>query len=306
VRRADELAQAHRAIVTDWVLLARAAKPAPPAPATPKPPPRPAATCSATAHYSSHYDDYDVYVHSDQPNQTVTVTGSSGQSATWHTDSSGYTDVYFRAGRSAAGETVTVRVGAASCSTTLLFHPLSARAKDLPAGTCEGGGKRWLKALGIPDVLRSQRSDRMIGVPIGPRLALACERRVGRVVHVASTFNLRRIASPAGNFQPRKPLRVVTALTDDELWLLELRQWGIGFHVGAVLCRFPRHCLVAEWRHRPWAWPAVWKVELSWPLLATYVVGSLIGGEDADTLMGLLTADEFDGVRTMPTETDER
>jgi hypothetical protein len=60
-----------------------------------------------------------VYVHSNQPDKTVTVTGSGGQSASWHTDSSGYADVYFNAGPSAAGERITVRVGAATCSTTL-------------------------------------------------------------------------------------------------------------------------------------------------------------------------------------------
>jgi len=113
------LAQAQRAIVTNWVLLAQPTKPAAPSPSTPKPPSKPAATCSASAQYNSRYDDYDVYVHSNQPDQAVTVTGSDGGSATWHTDSSGYADVYFHAGRSGAGETVTVRAGAANCSTSL-------------------------------------------------------------------------------------------------------------------------------------------------------------------------------------------
>jgi hypothetical protein len=63
------LVQAQRAIATNWVSLARAKKPKPKAPSTP------AATCSATAQYSSRYNDYDVYVHSNQPDQTVTVTG---------------------------------------------------------------------------------------------------------------------------------------------------------------------------------------------------------------------------------------
>jgi hypothetical protein len=106
------LAQSQRAIVANWVSLARPSK-------TPKPPSTPVARCSASAQYSSRYDDYDVYVHSNQPDQTVTVTAPGGQSASWYTDSSGYADVYFHAGRSAAGEQVTVRVGAASCSTTL-------------------------------------------------------------------------------------------------------------------------------------------------------------------------------------------
>jgi hypothetical protein len=49
----------------------------------------------------------------------VTVADSDGGTATWHTDGSGYADVYFDAGSSEAGETVTVRVGAALCTTAL-------------------------------------------------------------------------------------------------------------------------------------------------------------------------------------------
>jgi hypothetical protein len=109
------LAHAQRAIAFNWVVLARR-KPTP-APA-PRPSP-PAASCSASAQYNSRYSDYDVYVHSNQPDHTVTVTASDGASKTWHTDSSGYADVYFSDGRSAAGEQVTVRVGATTCQTTL-------------------------------------------------------------------------------------------------------------------------------------------------------------------------------------------
>ena len=59
--------------------------------------------------------DYDIYVHSNQPDQTVTATASNGASHSYHTDSTGYADVYLRA---ASGDTVKVTVGAASCSTT--------------------------------------------------------------------------------------------------------------------------------------------------------------------------------------------
>ena len=107
------LAQAQHAIVSNWVTLARGGNPNPRAPSTAS------AICAASAQYDSYYGDYDVYVHSNQPDQTVTVTGSGGQSASWHTDSSGYADVYFHAGRSATGERITVRAGAARCSTTL-------------------------------------------------------------------------------------------------------------------------------------------------------------------------------------------
>ena len=133
----------------------------------------------------------------------------------------------------------------------------------------------------------------MIGVPVEESLALACERRLGQVVLAASTLNVHRVVSPAGNLRPRHPLRLALAMTDEDLWLLEFRYWIVGFDVGAVLCRFPRRGLVGQWCHRWWGWPAVWKAELSWPALATYVVGSLLWGDDADRIMGLLAADEF-------------
>ena len=75
--------------------------------------------CSVTASYSARYGDWDVYVHSDQPGQTATVTDSSGRSDSYHTSSDGYADVYFKAPKSAAGETVTVRVGSAACAAKL-------------------------------------------------------------------------------------------------------------------------------------------------------------------------------------------
>jgi hypothetical protein len=109
------LAQAQRAIATNWIALAGPPSSAPPSPAPTRSTTGAGAECSLNASYSDRYHDYDVYVHSNQPEQTVTVTDTSGRSATWHTDASGYADVYFRAPSDAAGETVTARVGAATC-----------------------------------------------------------------------------------------------------------------------------------------------------------------------------------------------
>ena len=73
------------------------------------------AWCTAAASYSSEYGDYDVYVHSNQPDQDVTATSGS-YSKNWHTDSSGNADVYLRG--PGQGDPITVRVGNATCSTT--------------------------------------------------------------------------------------------------------------------------------------------------------------------------------------------
>jgi hypothetical protein len=72
------------------------------------------AWCTASASYNATYRDYDIYVHSNQPDRTVTATASNGASHSYRTDSSGYADVYLYA---ASGDTVKVTVGAASCPT---------------------------------------------------------------------------------------------------------------------------------------------------------------------------------------------
>lgn len=109
------LAQAQHEIVSNWVRLAG------PAPATgPSSSTRVrGAHCTATTSYSSTYHDYNVYVRSNQPDQTVTVSDTDGHSSSWHTDSSGYADVYFRSGGYAPGRRITVRVGQAACGATL-------------------------------------------------------------------------------------------------------------------------------------------------------------------------------------------
>ena len=86
-----------------------------PPPPSPAPPPQPAAWCTASASYNAQYNDYDIYVHSNQPYRTATATASNGKSFSYETDASGYADIYLFAD---AGNTVTVTVGAASCSTT--------------------------------------------------------------------------------------------------------------------------------------------------------------------------------------------
>jgi hypothetical protein len=113
------LAEAQHQIVTNWVALAQpssapiASGSAGASTSSQRP------ECTLTAAYNSSYNDYDVYVHSNQPDQTVTVSDAQGHTGGWHTDGAGYADVYFKSGGSAPGRQVTARVGQASCSTTL-------------------------------------------------------------------------------------------------------------------------------------------------------------------------------------------
>jgi hypothetical protein len=109
-----KLGRAQHMIATNWVAAYRALHHSTsPSGSTPS------GTCRVNASYSSSYGDWDVYVHSNQPHAKASVTDSHGRSASWYTNASGYADVYFHAPHSAAGETIKVHVGTASCSTSL-------------------------------------------------------------------------------------------------------------------------------------------------------------------------------------------
>lgn len=88
-----------------------------PATSPPSSTPSSGAWCQATASPSSDgfSGDYDVSVHSNQPDQQATASDAGD---TWHqdTNSSGYADIQLW--HTSAGEPITVTVGSASCSTT--------------------------------------------------------------------------------------------------------------------------------------------------------------------------------------------
>jgi hypothetical protein len=95
-----------------------AASASPPAATTPPTsPPSSAASCQATASPSNdgYPGDYEVFIHSNQPNQEATAS-DAGDTWSHETDSSGYTDI--RLFRTSPGEAISVTVGAASCPTT--------------------------------------------------------------------------------------------------------------------------------------------------------------------------------------------
>lgn len=117
------LRAAQQEVASNWIKAAATLHiGVPPPPAGTQPPASqpsaPAGTasgwCSATASYNSRYADWDVYVHSNQPDTTATA--RSGPNSHHHdTDSTGYADVYLRGPSS--GQRITVTVGPAECST---------------------------------------------------------------------------------------------------------------------------------------------------------------------------------------------
>jgi hypothetical protein len=112
------LRTAQREIARNWLKAAAALGISVPLPAgggQPPPGTGSGAHCTVTASYSSYYGDWDVYVHSNQPNSPVTAS-SGGYSHSWHTDSSGYADVYLRG--PAPGQAIDVTAGSAHCRTT--------------------------------------------------------------------------------------------------------------------------------------------------------------------------------------------
>ena len=111
------LAKAQREIARNWAALA--ARPSRPSQSRSSARSGKAGECTVSASYSSHYHDYDLYVHSNQPDQTVIVSDAAGHSDSWHTDGGGYADVYFHTGGITSGDRITVRVGTATCSTAL-------------------------------------------------------------------------------------------------------------------------------------------------------------------------------------------
>jgi hypothetical protein len=83
--------------------------------AAPPPPPPSGAWCTVDAVWNTTYNDYDVYVNSNQPYQDANAVASNGEQWGYETDGNGYTDIYLWAD---PGDSITVTVGGATCSTT--------------------------------------------------------------------------------------------------------------------------------------------------------------------------------------------
>jgi hypothetical protein len=90
-----------------------------PTPAQPPPPQHSGASCTASVHSFMDYDHdewlNDVYVHSNQPDEDATASGD-GDSWSYYTNSSGYSDIYLNG--PPPGTLITVTVGGATCTTS--------------------------------------------------------------------------------------------------------------------------------------------------------------------------------------------
>jgi phosphatidylserine/phosphatidylglycerophosphate/cardiolipin synthase-like enzyme len=79
--------------------------------------PKPNQTCSVSASWDDGYQDWNVYVQG--PADVDATATADGHSHSYYTNSSGHADIYLYAPKSAAGDTVTVTAGSATCTGTL-------------------------------------------------------------------------------------------------------------------------------------------------------------------------------------------
>jgi hypothetical protein len=86
---------------------------------TPSPPAKSSAWCEASAEYSSEYENWEIFVHSNQPYRSAEARASNGDHFSYETNSEGYADIYLYVHGNPGGQQVTVEVGEATCSTTL-------------------------------------------------------------------------------------------------------------------------------------------------------------------------------------------
>jgi hypothetical protein len=102
-------------VICVWVTLPKP-KPAP----VPSPPARkPSAWCEASAEYSPKYENWEIFVHSNQPHRSAEARDPNGDHWSYETNSEGYADIYLYVHGNSDGQRVTVEVGEATCSTTL-------------------------------------------------------------------------------------------------------------------------------------------------------------------------------------------
>jgi hypothetical protein len=126
----------------------------------------------------------------------------------------------------------------------------------------------------------------LLGAPAS--LAEAAQARIGLPVHAAIVLELgaRRPTSLMGT----RSERVLLAVTDSDVYLLDCRRTTLGPRVGGVIDHLPRTGLVSQWQHRR----LDVKAELSWPESHVYLIARARRGEQTDRAIGLLMTSELD------------
>jgi hypothetical protein len=130
----------------------------------------------------------------------------------------------------------------------------------------------------------------MGGALLGARTSLAdaAQARIGRPVHAAIVLELGT-RGPNALLGSRSE-RVLLAVTDVDVYLLDCRRTSLGPRVGGVIDHLPRTGLVSQWHHRR----LDVKAELSWPEAHVYLSARARRGQQTDHAIGLLMSSELE------------
>jgi hypothetical protein len=120
-------------------------------------------------------------------------------------------------------------------------------------------------------------------------LRAAAQARLGERVHAAVILDVGAGALHA--LLPRRGAeRLLLAVTDDDVYLLECRRRTLAPRLGGVRHRVARASLIATWQRRRLAIRA----ELSCPAQQLHIVATARLGPSADRVIGLLMNSELE------------
>jgi hypothetical protein len=130
----------------------------------------------------------------------------------------------------------------------------------------------------------------MTGALLGAQTSLAdaAQARIGRPVHAAIVLELG--ARGPNALLGARAERVLLAVTDIDVYLLDCWRTTLGPRVGGVIDHLPRTGLVSQWHHRR----LDVKAELSWPEAHVYLTARARRGRQTDHAIGLLMGSELE------------
>jgi hypothetical protein len=130
----------------------------------------------------------------------------------------------------------------------------------------------------------------MTGALLGAQASLAdaAQARIGHPVHAAIVLELG--ARGPNALLGARGERVLLAVTDVDVYLLDCWRTTLGPRVGGVIDHLPRTGLVSQWHHRR----LDVKAELSWPEAHVYLTARARRGQQTDHAIGLLMSSELE------------